>query len=152
MIELQNRLRNYEIKRSSITANELKQNANSEKDSDGQSLLITRLKNQIAALEKANFRLQIDHRDTVKDNKSLRRKSKENKEYNMTFIPRARITTSGKENNKAQANIVPEMLNLQKKNLLEKFNKQRSENEDFNIEGSNYGSVILNTSDIEEGK
>ena len=39
-------------------------------------------------------------------------------------------------------------MNPQKKNLLEKFNKQKFENEDFAI-GSNSGSVILNSSDIE---
>jgi hypothetical protein len=146
IIQLQKKLRDYEIKRSTFSANVLKQNVSSEKDSDEQSLLITRLKNQISALEKANFRLQIDNRDTAKDNKNLRRRSRESKE---SFIPKSRITTSGKENVRVISNLPRETLNLQKKNLLDKFNKQKFENEDFNI-GSNSGSVILNSSDIEE--
>jgi len=146
IIQLQKKLRDYEIKRSTFSANVLKQNVSSEKDSDEQSLLITRLKNQILALEKANFRLQIDNRDTAKDNKNLRRRSRESKE---SFIPKSRITTSGKENVRIISNLPRETLNLQKKNLLDKFNKQKFENEDFNI-GSNSGSVILNSSYIEE--
>ena len=113
-------------------------------------MIITRLKSQIAALEKANFRLQIDNRDTVKDNKNLRRRSRESNINGMqSFIPRGRITTSGKENVKIINNLPRETMNLQKKNLLDKFNKQKFENEDFAI-GSNSGSVILNSSDIED--
>ena len=150
MLQLQKKLRDYEIKRSTFSANLLKQNANSEKDSDEQSMIIARLKSQIAALEKANFRLQIDNRDTVKDNKNLRRRSRESNVNGMqNFIPRGRITTSGKENIKIINNLPRETMNLQKKNLLEKFNKQKFENEDFAI-GSNSGSVILNSSDIED--
>ena len=149
IIQLQKKLREYEINRSTFSATLLKQNAHSEKDSDEQSMLITRLKSQIAALEKANFRLQIDNRDTVKDNKNLRRRSRESNINAMqNFIPKGRITTTGKENIKIISNIPRETMNPQKKNLLEKFNKQKFENEDFAI-GSNSGSVILNSSDIE---
>jgi hypothetical protein len=104
IIQLQKKLRDYEIKRSTFSANVLKQNVNSEKDSDEQSLLITRLKNQISALEKANFRLQIDNRDTAKDNKNLRRRSRESSNQ-QTFIPKSRITTSGKENIRISNNL-----------------------------------------------
>ena len=150
MLQLQKKLRDYEIKRSTFSASLLKQNANSEKDSDEQSLQIARLKGQIAALEKANFRLQIDNRDTVKDNKNLRRRNREsNVNPVQNFIPRGRITTSGKENIKIMNNLPRETVNFQKKNLLEKFNKQKYENEESGL-GSNSGSVILNSSDIED--
>ena len=66
-----------------------------------------------------------------------------------SFIPRGRITTTGKENIRVINNMPRETMNLQKKNLLDKFNKQKFDNEDFAI-GSNSGSVILNSSDIEE--
>ena len=122
IIQLQKKMRNYEIKRSTFNANVLKQNVNSEKDSDGQSMLISRLKSQIAALEKANFRLQIDKRDAAKDNKTLRRKSRE-PSGNQIFIPKGRITTAGKENNRTTINIPKDGINLQRKNVLEKFNK-----------------------------
>ena len=150
ILQLQKKLRDYEIKRSTFSASLLKQNANSEKDSDEQSMIITRLKSQISALEKANFRLQIDNRDTVKDNKNLKRRTREsNINGTQNFIPRGRITTTGKENIKVISNLPRETMNLQKKNLLEKFNKQKFETEDFGF-GSNSGSVILNSSDIED--
>ena len=149
IIQLQKKMRNYEIKRGAFSASVLKQNVNSEKDSDEQSMLITRLKNQIVALEKANFRLQIDKRDADKDNKTLRRKSREGN-GNQIFIPKGRITTAGKENtNKINNNMPRETINIQRKNLLDKFNRQKFDTEDYNI-GSNSGSVILNSSDIEE--
>ena len=150
ILQLQKKLRDYEIKRSTFSASLLKQNANSEKDSDDQNMIITRLKSQISALEKANFRLQIDNRDTVKDNKNFKRRNRESNINGMTnFIPKGRITTTGKENNKVIINLPRDTMNLQKKNLLDKFNKQKFENEDFAF-GSNSGSVILNSSDIEE--
>ena len=148
IIELQKKMRSYEIKRSTFSASVLKQNVNSEKDSDEQSNVITRLKNQISALEKANFRLQIDKRDAAKDNKTLRRRVKETGTIMQSFIPKSRITSTGKENNKLINNLHRETVNLQRKNLLDKFNKQKYENEDYNI-GSNSGSVILNSSDME---
>ena len=46
-------------------------------------------------------------------------------------------------------NIPRETLNIQRKNLLDKFNKQKYENEESGL-GSNSGSVILNSSDIED--
>ena len=42
-----------------------------------------------------------------------------------------------------------ETINIQRKNLLDKFNRQKYDTEDYGI-GSNSGSVILNSSDIEE--
>ena len=50
-------------------------------------------------------------------------------------------------------NIQFDIASTQKKNLLEKFNKQKSENEEYNSYGmgSNSGSVILNASYLEEG-
>ena len=145
-IQLQRQLRDYEIKRSTFSASILKQNVNCEKDSDEQNLLIIRLKSQIAALEKANFRLQIDKRDASKDNKYLKRRSKEG---STTFIPRGRITTVGKENSKFANNIPRETINIQRKNLLDKFNKQKMDKDDL-IPGSVSGSIILNSSDNEE--
>ena len=148
ILTMQRKLRNYEIKRTSFSASALKQNVNSEKNGDEQDLTITRLKNQIAALEKTNFRLKIDKRDTVKDNKNLRRKSSKDNN-NLMFVPRSRITTTGKENKKIQFDI----MSTQKKNLLDKFNKQKFENEEYNSigMGSNSGSVILNASYIDDG-
>ena len=149
---MQSKLRNYEIKRSNFNASALKQNYNSEKNIDEQDVMISRLKNEIAALEKANFRLKIEKRDNLKDNKSLKRRN--SRENNLMFIPKTRVTTTTKDkknigNNNSQFDIV----STQKKNLLEKFNKQKSENEEFNSIGigSNSGSVILNASYIEDG-
>ena len=50
-------------------------------------------------------------------------------------------------------NLQFDIVSTQKKNLLDKFNKQKSDNEEFNSigMGSNSGSVILNASYIEEG-
>ena len=153
MIMMQNKLRNYEIKRTSFSASALKQNVNSEKNEDEQDLMIARLKNQIATLEKTNFRLKIEKRDTQKDNKSLRRKN--SKDNNMIFIPRTRITTTGKENKKIMTgnNMPFDIGSTQKKNLLDKFNKQKSETEEYNSigMGSNSGSVIFNASYIDDG-
>ena len=44
-------------------------------------------------------------------------------------------------------------MSTQKKNLLEKFNKQKFENEELNSigMGSNSGSIILNNSYIDDG-
>ena len=139
-------MRNYEINRSTFSASVLKQNVNSEKDLDEQSMIIARLKNEIATLEKANFRLQIDKRDAAKDNKNLRRRSREHSGAK-PFIPKGRISTIGKENNATGNNATRETINIQRKNLLDKFNKQKYENEDI---GSNSASVIFNSSDIEE--
>ena len=143
---MQSKLRSYELKRTSFSASALKQNVDSEKNGDEQDLQIARLKSQIAALEKTNFRLKIDKRDTVKDNKYLRRKN--SRDNNLMFVPKSRITTTVKENKKLLFD-----MSTQKKNLLEKFNKQKSENEEFNSigMGSNSGSVILNGSYIDDG-
>ena len=99
IINLQKKLREYEIKRSTFTANKLKQNANSEKDSDDQDIYIARLKNQIAALEKTNFMLKIDKRDAIKDNDKNLRTRKKNMNMNYGFIPtKSRISTNLKDN------------------------------------------------------
>ena len=78
----------------------------------------------------------------------MRRRSRE-PSGNQIFIPKGRITTAGKENNRTTINIPKDGINLQRKNLLEKFNKQKYDPEDYMI-GSNSGSVILNSSDIED--
>ena len=152
----QNKLRNYEIKRSNFNTSALKQNYNSEKNMDEQDIMISRLKNEIATLEKANFRLKIEKRDNLKDNKSLKRRN--SRENNFMFVPKGRITTvtKDKKNNgiiNMANNLQFDIVSTQKKNLLDKFNKQKSDNEEFNSigMGSNSGSVILNASYIEEG-
>lgn len=51
-------------------------------------------------------------------------------------------------------NLQFDIVSTQKKNLLDKFNKQKSENEEYNSIGmgsNNSGSVILNASYIEDG-
>ena len=70
------------------------------------------------------------------------------------FIPKTRVTTTAKDKkNIGNNNLQFDIVSTQKKNLLEKFNKQKSENEEFNSIGigSNSGSVILNASYIEDG-
>ena len=150
IILAQNKLRNYEIKRSNFTSTALKQNYNSEKNFDEQDVIINRLKNEIATLEKTNFRLKIEKRDNLKDNKSLKRKN--SKENNLLLVPKGRITTVTKDK-KNLNNLQFDIVSTQKKNLLDKFNKQKSEGEEFNSIGigSNSGSVILNASYIEDG-
>ena len=156
IILAQNKLRNYEIKRSNFSASALKQNYNSEKNMDEQDVIISRLKNEIATLEKANFRLKIEKRDNLKDNKSLKRRN--SRENNLMFVPKGRVTTTAKDKknlgiiNMAN-NLQFDIVSTQKKNLLDKFNKQKSENEEYNSIGigSNSGSVILNASYIEDG-
>ena len=150
ILSMQRKLRNYEINRSAFSASALKQNASSERNGDEHDLTIARLKNQITALEKTNFRLKIDKRDALRDNKNLKRR---NSKENIMFVPRSRITTTGKENKKILGNNIQIDMSTQKKNLLEKFNKQKFENEEYNSfgMGSNSGSVILNASYIDDG-
>ena len=151
IILAQSKLRNYEIKRSNFSASALKQNYSSEKNQDEKDIIISRLKNEIAAMEKANFRLKIEKRDGLKDNKNLKRKN--SRENNLMFVPRARVTTTVNSKKNMGNNIQFDIASTQKKNLLEKFNKQKSENEEYNSYGmgSNSGSVILNASYLEEG-
>ena len=101
-------------------------------------------------MEKTNFRLKIEKRDNLKDNKSLKRKNY--KENNLLLVPKGRITTVTKDK-KNMNNLQFDIVSTQKKILLDKFNKQKSENEEFNSIGigSNSGSVILNASYIEDG-
>ena len=150
ILSMQRKLRNYEMNRSAFSASALKQNASSERNGDEHNLTIARLKNQITALEKTNFRLKIDKRDAMRDNKNLKRR---NSKENIMFVPRSRITTTGKENKKMLGNNIQIDMSTQKKNLLEKFNKQKFENEEYNSfgMGSNSGSVILNASYIDDG-
>ena len=151
IIELEKKIKEFEMKRSSYTADSLKQKSNSEKDSDNQNLQIERLKNRISSLEKANFRLQIDNRDTVKDNKNLRRKNINShiNSNSMNFIPKYKINYSGKENIRTNSNI-PSDYNVTKKNIIIKYNQRNDdEDSDFNIH-SKEGSVIINTSDYED--
>ena len=157
IILAQSKLRNYEIKRSNFSASALKQNYNSEKNMDEQDVVIYRLKNEIATLEKANFRLKIEKRDNLKDNKNLKRRN--SRENNLMFVPKGRITTTTKDKKNSGMinlgnNLQFDIVSTQKKNLLDKFNKQKSENEEFNSIGmgsNNSGSVILNESYIEDG-
>ena len=127
IILAQNKLRNYEIKRSNFSASALKQNYNSEKNIDEQDVIISRLKNEIATLEKTNFRLKIEKRDNLKDNKSLKRKN--SRENNLMFVPKGRITTITKDkknlNLNLGSNLQFDIVSTQKKNLLDKFNKQK---------------------------
>ena len=129
----------------------------SEKNMDEQDVIIYRLKNEIATLEKANFRLKIEKRDNLKDNKNLKRRN--SRENNLMFVPKGRITTTTKDKKNSGMinlgnNLQFDIVSTQKKNLLDKFNKQKSENEEFNSIGmgsNNSGSVILNESYIEDG-
>lgn len=158
MIELQNKLREQEMKRTTFSAHALKQNVNSEKNTDEQSNQIIRLRNEIAQLEKANFRLRIENRDATKDNKTLRRRSRERETTNSSYgyIPRStrNLAYAGKENNRAQSNLVPENVSEQRKNLMENLNKKfnaEEEHDDFvPSENSGRDSLIINASDIED--
>ena len=74
------------------------------------------------------------------------------------FVPKGRITTTTKDKKNSGMinlgnNLQFDIVSTQKKNLLDKFNKQKSENEEYNSIGigSNSGSVILNASYIEDG-
>ena len=108
-------------------------------------MLIARLKNQIATLEKANFRLQIDKRDAAKDNKTLRRRSRTIQELK-TLYQKEELQLLKKKIIQWVI-IYLKTLNIQRKSLLDKFNQQKYESEDI---GSNSASVIFNSSDIEE--
>ena len=89
-------------------------------------MIISRLKSQISALEKANFRLQIDNRDTVKDNKNLKRRNRESNINGMSnFIPKGRITTTGKENNRVLIINLPRETIIYKINLISKNSKMK---------------------------
>jgi hypothetical protein len=166
IIELQKKLREYEIKRSTFTASKLKQNANSERDLDEQDIYISRLKSQIAALEKTNFMLKIDKRDVSKDNDKNLRTRKKNINMNFSFIPnKSRISTLAKENKENEyrrSNASSQRWggNIEKKNLFNSgisrqsintmiTKKNEKENEDEkDDEDSNSGSIIDN--DIDE--
>ena len=148
IIELEKKIKEFEMKRSSFTADSLKQKANSEKDSDGQNLLIERLKNRIASLEKSNFRLQIDNRDTVKDNKNLKRKSFTNLN-SMNFIPKYKVTNSNKENIRNSTNLQNDF-SISKRNLLSKFNQKTEENDSEYNFNSKEPSLIMNASDVDD--
>jgi hypothetical protein len=159
IINLQKKLREYEIKRTTFTANKLKQNANSEKDSDEQDIYISRLKSQIAALEKTNFLLKIDKRDVVKDNDKNLRTRKKNINMNFGFIPtKSRITTNlkdNKENEYRRSNASSHQWGIEKKNLFNNgFNRQsfrntyeKKENKKESDEEESNSSIIINDND-----
>ena len=74
------------------------------------------------------------------------------------FVPKARVTTTAKDKKLSGImnignNLQFDIVSTQKKNLLDKFNKQKFENEEYNSigMGSNSGSVILNASYIDDG-
>ena len=168
IINLQKKLREYEIKRSTFTAKKLKQNVNSEKDSDEQDIYISRLKSQIAALEKTNFMLKVEQREVAKDNDNKLRSRKKNiNNNNISFIPKLRISTymkENKENEFRRSNAASQRFSgkgIEKKNLFnsristqtlrntsdkkdEKENEKENEKED---DDSNSGSVIDNDND-----
>ena len=162
VIDLQKKLREYEINRSLFTANKLKQNVNYEKDSDEQDINISRLKSQITALEKTNFMLKIDKRDVVKDIDKNLRTRKKNFSNNLGFIPnKSRISTymkDNKENDFRINNSSSHRWGIEKKNLFNNgFNRQsvKSFNEKKEIElekdnkneESNSESVIIDDND-----
>ena len=120
-----------------------------EKNGDEYDAVINKLKNQINTLEKTNFRLKIDNRDAEKDNRNLiRRKSKENLAM---FIPKSRVSSSGKEN-KRIINMTMFDNSINKTNFLEKIGReQKFEIGDSLGNGSNSGgSVIINTSYVDD--
>ena len=150
ILELQKKLREYEIKRSVFSANKLKQNVNSEKDSDEQEVYISRLKAQISALEKTNFMLKIDKRDVDKDNDKILRTRKKNTSNNF-FIPnKSRMSTyikENKENNYRKSNASTRPFGVEKKNLFNiGFNRKSAKN--FN-EKRNVKNIEVNESNSE---
>ena len=158
ILELQKKLRDYEIKRSVFSANKLKQNVNSEKDSDEQEVYISRLKAQIAALEKTNFMLKIDKRDVDKDNDKILRTRKKPISNNLVFIPnKSRLSTyikENQENNLRKSNASTRPLVVEKKNLFNSgFNRKSAKNLngkriDKNIEVNESNSDIIINNDI----
>ena len=127
------------MKRSSFLSLKLKESVSGEKNKDNHSKLIDDLRAEIKKLEKENFRLKIENRDAQRDNRNLRRKSKERDLSSYSFVPRSRLQTSGKENRAGEANYIP---SSNRSNLLEKF-----ENEDFQ---GKLATVVVNASDEEE--
>ena len=148
---MQKKLRDYEMKRTVFTNDNLKQKTESEKENDEQTLQIERLRNKINQLEKSNFRLQLDNRETQKDMKNLKRKNHSSL-GNINYVPKYK--PNGKENNRTQSNLPPEFinkdfnLNNNKKSVF--HNKLNSVGLNFDdINHSNNGSVIMNSSDLE---
>ena len=86
------------MKRTVFTNDNLKQKTESEKENDEQTLQIQRLRNKINQLEKSNFRLQLDNRETQKDMKNLKRKNHSSL-GNINYVPKYK---PGKENNRTQ--------------------------------------------------
>ena len=160
IIDLQKKLREYEIKRSTFVATKLKQNVNSEKDADEQDIYISRLKSQIAALEKTNFMLKIDKRDVIKDNDKNLRSRKKNMNLNFGFVPnKSRISTYAKENKENEyrrSNASSHQWGgLEKKNLFNNgFNRQslrdtneKKQKEKENEDNESNSSIIVNDND-----
>lgn len=132
MIELENKLREYEGKRNSLVVNIVRQKAVNDKDQDGQTTLIERLTEKIATLEKMNMRLATENKEAMRDNEKM--KKKVGGSHNSTtgvYLPKYKITSGNKENYRTPSNIPNdhlEMLHLNKKNLLSKFNQKDDEN------------------------
>ena len=155
MIELQKKLREYEIKRSVYTTSKLKQKVISEKDSNEQDINIQRLKQQISTLEKANFMLKIDKRDVIKENDNNLRIRKKKIVSNFGFIPsKSRISTYVKDNKDNDIKKLNELIGknlsgISKKNLFGSgFSSSRNDNDKELYENdSNSGSIIVNDND-----
>ena len=154
LMEMQKKLRDYEMKRTVFTNDNLKQKTESEKENDEQTLQIQRLRNKINQLEKSNFRLQLDNRETQKDMKNLKRKNHSSL-GNINYVPKYK---TGKENNRTQSNLPPEFINrdfnLNNTNKKSVFHQKGISNvglglDNDEINHSNNGSVIMNSSDLE---
>jgi hypothetical protein len=154
LMEMQKKLRDYEMKRTVFTNDNLKQKTESEKENDEQTLQIQRLRNKINQLEKSNFRLQLDNRETQKDMKNLKRKNHSSL-GNINYVPKYK---PGKENNRTQSNLPPEFINrdfnLNNINKKSVFHQKGISNvglglDNDEINHSNNGSVIMNSSDLE---
>lgn len=143
VIELENKLREYESKRKSLAVDKVRQKAFGDKDKDEYVLLIDRLRTKIAELEKANIRLSTENRDSLKENETLKKRNTSNgHSSSSSYIPRNRMNSGNKENLRTQSNIPVDILNMNKKNLLLKFNQKEDDLQSFGA-GSNRNSFII---------
>ena len=143
VIELENKLREYESKRKSLAVDKVRQKAFGDKDKDEHVLLIDRLRTKIAELERANIRLSTENRDSLKENESLKKRNTSNgHSSSSSYIPRNRMNSGNKENLRTQSNIPVDILNMNKKNLLLKFNQKEDDLQSFGA-GSNRNSFIM---------
>ena len=143
VIELENKLREYESKRKSLAVDRVRQKAFGDKDKDEYGILIDRLRTKISELEKSNMRLSTENRDSMKENESLRKRNSSNgHSSSSSYIPRHRLNSGNKENLRTQSNIPVDFLNMNRKNLLTKFNQKDDDLQSFGP-NSNRGSFIM---------